>query len=110
VKCYVPRAIARDAQSFNPRKPAMALVHDTDDARLIVFRIAPGQAVERHVSPSTVVMHVLSGTGVVSGGDEERSVAPDMTLTFVPGEPHGMRADDQELVILATITPRPGTR
>jgi hypothetical protein len=40
----------------------------------------------------------LSGAGVVSGGDEERSVAP------------GMRADDQELVILATITPRPGTR
>jgi quercetin dioxygenase-like cupin family protein len=110
VKCYEPSAIARDAQSFNPRKPAMALIHDTDDARLVVFRIAPGQAVERHVTRSTVVMHVLSGAGVVSGGDEERAVEPGMTLTFVPGEAHGMRADDQELVLLATITPRPGTR
>ena|SRR5688500_14144882 len=107
---YLPGAIARDAKAFNPAKPAMALVHDCDDARVVVFRIAPGQAVERHVTRSTVVMHVLSGTGTISGGDDERAVEPGMMLTFVPGEAHGMRASDDELVVLATIAPRPGTR
>jgi quercetin dioxygenase-like cupin family protein len=46
----------------------------------------------------------------VSGADEERRVGPGMMLTFVPGESHGMRAVDEELVILATIAPRPGAR
>lgn len=107
---YLPGAIARDAKSFNPSKPAMALIHDSDDARVVVFRIAPGQAVERHVTRSSVVMHVLSGSGTISGADEERAVAPGMMLTFVPGESHGMRAGDEELVVLATIAPRPGAR
>ena len=107
---YLPGDIAREAKSFNPSKPAMALIHDSDDARVVVFRIAPGQAVERHVTRSSVVMQVLSGSGTVSGADEERQVGPGMMLTFVPGESHGMRAVDEELVIFATIAPRPGAR
>ena len=107
---YLPSEVAREAKSFNPAKPAMALIHDSDDARVMVFRIAPGQAVERHVTRSSVVMQVLSGTGIVSGADGERQVGPGMLLTFVPGESHGMRAVDEELVILATIAPRPGAR
>ncbi len=105
---YLPRDIAQEAKAFNPAKPAMALIHDSDDARVVVFRIAPGQAVARHVTRSTVVMQVLSGAGTVSGADAECAVTPGMMLTFVPGEAHGMRADTEELVILATIAPRPG--
>ena len=53
-------------------------------------------------------MTVLAGRGHVSGGDDEREVEAGDALTIAPGEPHGMRAPVEELVIAALIAPRPG--
>ena len=105
-----PRAAARSAVAASPTRPATAVIHDTDDVRLVVFRIAPGQEVAPHTSPSTVLLTVLEGRGVLSGGDGERVCAAGDMVAYAPGERHGMRADDAELLLLATITPRPGTR
>jgi quercetin dioxygenase-like cupin family protein len=105
-----PRAVARAAVSASPTRPATAVLHDTDDLRLVVFRIAPGQAVAVHTSPSTVMLTVLEGRGVLSGGDGERDCGAGDVVAYAPGERHGMRAGDVELLLLATITPRPGTR
>ena len=105
----IPRA-AREAVAANTTRPATAVVHDSPDARLIVFRIAPGQAVAPHRNPSTVMLTVISGRGFIRGGDDERAAAPAETVVFEPNELHGMRAELEELVLLATITPRPGTR
>jgi len=105
----VPRA-AREAIAANANRPATAVVHDSPDARLVVFRIAPGQAVPPHRNASTVMLTVISGRGLILGGTNERAVAPAETVVFEPNELHGMRAELEELVLLATITPRPGTR
>ena len=105
-----PRAAARAAVSANPTRPATAVIHDTEDARLVVFRIAPGQEVAVHTSPSTVMLTVLEGTGVLSGGDGERACGPGDVVAYAPGEPHGMRPGESDFLLLATITPRPGTR
>ena len=110
MKTYDPAAAARDAPSARPDRPAMALVHDAPGARLVVFRIAPGQAVPVHTSDSTVVLHVLSGWGLVSGADGEREVGAGTVVAYEPGEPHGMRAATGELILLAAITPRPAVR
>ena len=45
-----------------------ALLERVPDARLVVFRLAAGQAVPVHTSVSSVVLHVLSGSGLVSSG------------------------------------------
>jgi quercetin dioxygenase-like cupin family protein len=37
-------------------------------------------------------------------------VSPGEIVLFEPNELHGMRADAEEVVLLATITPRPGDR
>jgi quercetin dioxygenase-like cupin family protein len=105
-----PRTAARDAVAASPTRPATAVIHDAPDARLVVFRIAPGQEVAPHTSVSTVLLTVLAGSGILSGGDEERRCAAGELVTYPPGERHGMRAIDEELLLLATITPRPGTR
>lgn len=110
MKVVEPAAAARDAVAAHPERPATALVHDGPDVRLVVFRIAPGQAVAVHTSPSTVVLHVLSGDGVVSGVEGERAVRAGQVVVYQPNEPHSMRAADQELVLLAAIAPRPGGR
>ena len=111
MKALGPRAAARDARAASDARPATAIVHDTPDVRLVVFRIAPGQAVPPHTSPSTVLLTVLEGTGSLSGDGEERRCTEGDVVAFAPGELHGMRADaGAELLLLATITPRPGER
>jgi len=110
MKTYDPRVAARDAVAVRPDRPATALIHDTPDARLVVFRIAPGQAVPPHTSASTVVLHVLEGSGIVTGADGERRVEAGMVVAYEPREPHGMCAGGEELTLLAVIAPRPASR
>lgn len=107
---HVHDAIALARLATGPAtRPATSVIHDTADARLVLFRIAPSQAVSVHTTPSTVVLTVLSGSGMVTGALEEEVRAGDV-VTVEPGEPHGMRAVTEELVILAALTPRPGSR
>ena len=101
---------AREAVAANPTRPATAVVHDSDDARLVVFRLAPGQSVAPHRNASSVTLTVISGSGLTSGANEERPVTAGDVVTYDPNELHGMRAVNDELVLLATITPRPGAR
>jgi quercetin dioxygenase-like cupin family protein len=109
-----PRAAARSAVAASPTRPATAVVHDSPDARLVVFRIAPGQAVAPHTNPSTVQLLVLEGSGTLTGeaggATVERPCAAGDLVLYAPYERHGMRAGDDTLVLLATITPRPGSR
>ncbi len=105
-----PVRAARAAVAAHPDRPAMAILDDTADARLVVFRLAPGQAVPPHQSTSTVTLSVLAGRGTLSGGDGERECATGDVVVYAPRETHGMRATDGELLLLATITPRPGAR
>ena len=110
MKTIYARTAAADAVAANPSRPATAVIHDTPDARLVVFRIAPGQVVAPHRNASTVLLTVLSGSGLVTGGDTEVSVGPGDVIAYAPNELHGMRAVNEELVLLATIAPRPGAR
>ena len=101
---------ATEAIAPNPNRPATATLHDSADLRLVVFRLAAGQSVPPHRSLSTVALTAISGQGFIRGGDEERAVTAGETVVFEPNELHGMRAAACELVLLATITPRPGDR
>jgi quercetin dioxygenase-like cupin family protein len=104
-------AAARAAVAVSPERPATALLYDDPDARLVVFRLAPGQVVPVHTSTSTVLLQVLEGRGMIGVGGNEAECAPGDVVTFTPEEPHGMRAvGDDTLLLLATITPRPGAR
>jgi quercetin dioxygenase-like cupin family protein len=110
MKTYEPTIAARKAEPFHFGRPAMAVIHDAPDVRLMVLRIAAGQAVPLHASRSSVLLYVLSGCGLVSGQDGDHAVHPGMLVAYEPGETHGMRAISEELVLLATIAPRPSIR
>ena len=110
MKVLSPRGAARDAVSAQATRPATALLHDVPDARVVVFRIEPGQEVAPHTSSSTVLLSVVEGRGTVSGASGESSVSPGDVVAYDAGELHGMKAGSEQLVIAAIITPRPGTR
>lgn len=114
MKTLNPREAAQGAVAAASSRAASAVVHDSADARLVVFRIEPGQAVAPHRSTSTVILSVLEGTALLSGeenGDaREYSLVRGDAVVYAPGELHGMRALQERVLLLATITPRPGTR
>ena len=101
---------AADAVAPHPNRPATATLHDSADLRLVVFRLEAGQSVPPHRSGSTVALTAISGQGFVRGGDDEGPITAGETVVFEPNELHGMRAAGCELVLLASITPRPGDR
>ena len=65
MKTLDARRAAATATATNSTRPATAIVHDTPDARLVVFRIGPGQTVAPHRNGSTVILTVLDGRGIV---------------------------------------------
>ena len=105
--------IAGRAVSPNPDRASTVLLHDSADARVVVFRIDAGQSVPPHTSDSTVILTVVGGSGFVSGPVAgvvtEQLVGAGTIATYLPGELHGMRAENDNLVIVATIAPRPGS-
>jgi quercetin dioxygenase-like cupin family protein len=103
-------ALAATAVAARPNRPATAVIHDSADARVVVFRIEPGQEVAVHTSASTVLLNIVAGTGAVSGADGERVVHAGDLVSYEPHEPHGMRAVDERLVVVAVIAPRPSAR
>ncbi len=106
--------IARKAVSGSAGRAATAIVHDSPDVRLVVFRLEPDDTVAMHTSTSTVVLSVVSGTGVISGPIDgeirDVTVSAGTVVTYEPNELHGMRAPRGPFVVLAAITPRPGGR
>ena len=109
MKIHDAPALAASAISARPGRPATSLIHDSADARVLLFRIEPGQEVAVHVNPSTVLLVVVEGRGFVSGGEGERPVKAGDIVAYDQREPHGMRATADRLVIAAIIAPRPGT-
>lgn len=106
---YDAAALAAGAINARSDRPATALVHDSADARVVMFRIEPGQEVSVHTSTSTVLLLIVSGAGRVAGADGERSVKAGDIVAYDAREPHGMRAGAEQLVIAAVIAPRPST-
>lgn len=102
-----PVQLARAAAAARAERPATAIVHDTPEARIVVFRIAPGQAVPPHTNTSRVMIQVLAGHGVLTGAEGDRPCSAGELALFDPGEVHAMRAEREELLLLATIAPRP---
>jgi quercetin dioxygenase-like cupin family protein len=105
---YEPAAMPELTERLPGVRPAVHIAENWPDARLLLFRLAPGQAVATHTSASSVFITVLSGSGFLTGGDGERAVTAGMVAAIAPREPHGMRAGDAELVLAALVAPRPG--
>jgi quercetin dioxygenase-like cupin family protein len=110
MKLLEPRHTAAGLAGKPGSRPATFIIHDSSDARRVLFRFAPKQAVPVHRSTSTVMLSVLAGRGRVTGADGDCDVAEGDVVVYEPNETHGMMAGEDPLVLLATITPRPGER
>lgn len=89
-------------------RPATRVLHDEPNLRVIAFHLKPGQTVPPHHSASTVLVHVVTGSGRFTGADAEAMLRPGESAVYRPGETHSIEALAEPLVFHAVIAPRPG--
>lgn len=91
--------------SFKETIPNSEALFADEDNRILLFSFKPHQVLEKHNSPkSPVVITVLKGKGVFTGGDgKEEILEPNSLIVFSVAENHSVRALDEELIFMAIL-------
>lgn len=72
---------------------------------LAIARLEPGKEISSHIDPMEEIYMVLSGTGLMRVGDEERQVGPGDATWLPKGLPHGLaNTGAEDLVILVVAS------
>ena len=74
-------------------------------SRIIRWMLKPGRQIDEHKVPgSPFYVVVVQGHGMFAGSEgQEQEVGPGSLLIFEPGEPHTVRALDEELVFVSFL-------
>jgi len=102
------RAVS-EAVAFSEEKMRKNALFDSQYLFYDAYCLLPGQTQKVHAHEgSDKVYYVLQGTGHFTVGEEERDLGEGHAVIARAGDPHGVRNETQEnLVILATMAPRP---
>lgn len=97
------------AISFSEEKMKKNALFDSPHLFYDLYCLLPGQQQKVHAHEgSDKVYCVLEGIGRVTVGDEERDLERGHAVIAPAGEPHGVRNEtDENLVLLVTMAPRP---
>ena len=90
--------------------PTVSILHDSPEARVVLFSFSPGDRIPLHRTPSSVTLRVLRGRGVVTRPDGQSAIWEGTKLAVEAHEAYALRADRDPLTVLATITPSPRAR
>lgn len=98
-----------DEVSFSEEKMRKNPLFESPRLFYDVYCLLPGQAQKVHAHEgSDKVYYVLEGTGRFTVGEEERDLGPGHAVIARAGEPHGVRNEAGEnLVLLVTMAPAP---
>jgi mannose-6-phosphate isomerase-like protein (cupin superfamily) len=98
-----------DAVAFSEEKMKKNALFDSPHLFYDAYCLLPGQFQKVHAhGGSDKVYYVLRGEGRFTVGEEERDLDEGNAVIARAGDPHGVRNETQEnLVILVTMAPRP---
>lgn len=98
-----------DSIAFSEEKLQKNSLFDSQRMFYDVYCLLPGQAQKVHAHDSSdKVYYVLDGTGRFTVGEEEADLDEGHAVIARAGEPHGVRNDSGDnLVLLVTMAPPP---
>ena len=98
-----------DSEAFSEEKMKKNALFDSPHLFYDAYCLLPGQSQKVHAHEgSDKVYYVLRGTGRFTVGEEERDLGEGQAVIARAGDPHGVRNETQEdLVLLVTMAPRP---
>lgn len=92
---------------YDANKMVTEIVHSCQDMRVIVINLSPGQVLPPHSSSSSVSLQVIAGRGELLSGCDWVPAGAGTLRFYPPQEPHGARAVDEPVTVMATLAPRP---
>ena len=98
-----------DSVAFSEEKMMKNAIFGSPHLFYDTYCLLPGQAQKVHAHEgSDKIYYVLRGTGRFTVGGEEQDLGEGHALIARAGDPHGVRNETQEeLVLLVTMAPRP---
>ena len=101
-----------EAPRFSPQKMQKVGLFETPQMFCDVYCLEPGQEQKVHAhAGATKFYYVIEGEGLFTIGVETRRLAAGGLAWSGPGEPHGVRNDGEErLVLLVSMAPNPNPR
>lgn len=91
----------RRAVAFSPDGPGVTMLHNSQDLKVVLVGLEPGQALPEHVGPSAS-FHFLDGYGTMLVGTEEIEVAAGAIVVVPTGDARGVRASSR-LVFMGSL-------
>ncbi len=92
-------------EKFYPDKIFREMLSDKPEMRIALMCLEPGQKLAPHKAPLRLLMYCVSGKGIFTVGDEEIEANEKTCILCDPMVPHGFRATDERLVVMAVVTP-----
>jgi quercetin dioxygenase-like cupin family protein len=81
------------------------MLSDKPEMRIALMCLEPGQELAPHKAPMRLLMYVVEGKGIFTVGDEEMEADEKTCILCEPMSPHGFKAKDSRLVVMAVVTP-----
>ena len=92
-------------RKFYPEKIFREMLSDKPEMRIALMCLEPGQKLTPHKVPMRILMYCVEGKGIFTVGDEEIEANEKTCILCDPMVPHGFRATDERLVVMAVVTP-----
>lgn len=92
-------------RKFYPEKIFREMLSDKPEMRIALMCLEPGQKLAPHKVPMRLLMYCVEGKGIFTVGDEEIEANEKTCILCDPMVPHGFRATDERLVVMAVVTP-----
>lgn len=98
-----------DVTAFSEEKMQKSSLFDSSRLFYDAYCLLPGQAQKVHAHDSSdKIYYVLEGSGRFTVGEEERDLGAGHAVIARAGDPHGVRNESNEnLVLLVTMAPPP---
>lgn len=90
---------------FYPDKIGREMLADKPEMRIALMCLEPGQELKPHKAPMRLLMYCVEGKGTFTVGDEEIEADEKTCILCDPLVPHGFKAKDSRLVVMAVVTP-----
>ncbi len=90
---------------FYPDKIYREMLADKPEMRIALMCLEPGQELPPHKAPMRLLMYCVEGKGIFTVGEEEIEATEKTCILCDPMVPHGFRATDERLVVMAVVTP-----
>lgn len=90
---------------FYPDKIGREMLSEKPEMRVALMCLEPGQELKPHKAPMRLLMYCVEGRGTFTVGEEEFEADEKTCILCEPMVPHGFRAKDTRLVVMAVVTP-----